>query len=193
MGTKFKGIKTAAEYRRGEITKDILRLVGAGVIMAGAIAAPNAVQLIDMFDPKSPRERNRIWKALKYLESKRHVELDNEGAHTFVRLTESGKRRLDEERIWEMTIQSPRRWDRKWRLVLFDIPARSETIRQSFRQKLEDFGLKLYQRSVFIYPHECYEQVTIVAKWYGVDMHVRYIVAEEINDARKFLKEFDLA
>lgn len=192
MGTRFKGIKTAAEYRRGELTKDILRLVGAGVIIAGAAIAPNAIQLIDIFDPKSPQERNRIWKALKYLESKNKLTFEEKGAHTYVYLTDTGRKQLHEDAIWEMSLDTPRQWDHKWRIVMFDLPSRNEAVRQSFRLKLEDFGLKMYQRSVFIYPHECYEHVLTVAKWYGVDEHVRYVVAEEINDARRFLKEFDL-
>lgn len=192
MGTKFKGIKTAAEYRRGELAKDMLRLVGAGVVAAGAVMAPNTVQLLGHFLPKSPQERNRIWKALKYLEEKQRITLEERGGNTYVHLTGKGRIQLDEESIWDLAIDAPRRWDRKWRMVMFDLPSRNESVRQSFRLKLEDFGLKMYQRSVFIYPHECYEHVITVAKWYGVDSHVRYIVAEEINDARKYLKEFDL-
>lgn len=192
MGTKFHGIKTAAAYRRGELAKELLRLIGAGVVVAGAIAMPNTGQLIEYLDPKSARERNRIWKTLKYLEQKQRIVFVESGAHTVVNLTDLGKRRLDEDRIWEMTIDTPRRWDRKWRMVLFDIPGKNETARQSFRTKLQDFGMRLYQRSVFIYPHDCYEHVMVVAKWYRIDRHVRYVVATEINDERRFLKEFDL-
>src|ERR1043166_9676937 len=69
--TKFKGIKTATEYRRGELAKDILRLVAAGVVVGTAmVAAPNTLQLLDYFDPKGRRERNRIWNAIHY--SERH-------------------------------------------------------------------------------------------------------------------------
>jgi len=193
MGTKFKGIKTAAEYRRGELAKDILRLVGAGVVIGGAmVAAPNTLQLIDYFNPKGAHARNRIWKAIKYLEKRNRIAFEERGNQTFVVLTKGGRIQLDEDAIWELSIGTPHQWDHKWRIVMFDLPRTHEKVRQPFRLKLEDFGFKLYQRSVFIYPHECYEEIHTVAKWYGVDEHIRYIVATEINDMRRYVDEFDL-
>ena len=192
MGTRFQGIKTAAEYRRGELAKDVLRLVGAGLAGSAVVVAPNAAQLIDYFVPNNPRERNRIWKAIKYLEQMNRVSLEDKGAHTYVTLTAQGRLQLNEDSIWELTIDEPRRWDHKWRLVMFDLPAQYEKKRQSFRLKLEDMGLRQYQRSVYIYPHDCREEVQTVAQWYGVERFVRYIVAMEINDIREFVRVFGL-
>ena len=193
MAVKFKGIKTAVEYRRGELTKDILRMVAAGVIVGGmAVVAPNTLQLIEYFNPRSQRERNKIWKAIKYLEAKDRLRLEPAQGAPRVSLTEDGRMQLDEDGIWDLAIDVPRRWDHKWRLVMFDLPSRHERVRQSFRLKLKDFGFKMYQRSVFIYPYECEREVNTVAEWYRVKECIRYVVATEINDMRKFVKEFDL-
>ncbi len=193
MATKFKGIKTAGQYQRGELTKDILRLIGAGIAAAGAtVVAPNTLQLIEYFDPRSASERNKIWKAIKYLEERQRIRLEEREGSLYAVLTTHGRLQLDEDAIWELQIDTPRRWDRKWRLVMFDLPSKHEKIRQSFRHKLEDLGLKLYQRSVLIYPYECYQEIHTIASWYGVDVHVRYIVATEINDARRYVHAFDL-
>ncbi|MBI2030364.1 CRISPR-associated endonuclease Cas2 [Candidatus Kaiserbacteria bacterium] len=193
MATKFKGIKTVAEYRRGELTKDILRLVAAGVVVGGmAVAAPNTVQLIDYLNPKGVRERKRIWGIIKYLEQKNRIRIEERGNVQYVHLTSIGELKLNEATVWDITIRQPHHWDRKWRIVMFDLPSKHEQARKSFRLKLEDLGFKLYQRSVFIYPHECQEEVLTIAKWYGIDEHIRYIVATEIHDTRKFVKEFDL-
>jgi len=193
MGTKFKGIKTAREYRRGELAKDILRLVGAGVVIGGsAIIAPNTLQLIEYFDPKNRGERNRIWKTIKYLEEKNRISFEEANGKTFVLLTTSGKQRLNEEAVWDLTIDRPRKWDHKWRMVMFDLPAHHNKVRDVFRLKLEDLGFHLYQRSVFIYPFECHAEVHTIAQWYGIDEYIRYIVATEVHDMRKFAEIFDL-
>src|SRR3989344_1753693 len=191
--TKFKGIKKAAEYRRGELTKDILRLVGAGVVTSVGLMAPNTLQLIDYFNPKGKAERQRIWRAIKYLESRNRVSIYTKEGKRYVRLTSQGELALTEQSIDQMTVAKPRRWDHKWRFVMFDVPVRhSSTSRHSFRAKLEDLGFKLYQRSVFIYPYECNEEVHTVAKWYGLDQYIRYVVATEVHDMRKFVQLFDL-
>jgi DNA-binding transcriptional regulator PaaX len=192
MKTKFKGIKTAAQYERGELAKDLLRLVGAGIVAGVGVAAPNTLQLLDYLDPKGRTQRNKIWNSIRYLERHGDVEIRTEpDGKDYVYLTRQGKVRLDGDGIWELQLSKPRQWDRKWRLVLFDFPARV-TRRHEFRAKLEDFGFQMYQRSVFIYPHECREEVFAVAKWLELDDYIRYIVATDIHDMRYFVRAFDL-
>jgi DNA-binding transcriptional regulator PaaX len=192
--TKFTGIKTAAEYQRGEMIKDILKLIGAGVVVTGAaVAAPNTLQLLDYLDPKGRTERNKIWNAIRYLEQKGDIEVrTDEKGDDYVYITGKGQMRLNADEIWELSITKPQCWDQKWRMVLFDFPA-SARRRHEFRAKLEDLGFEMYQRSVFIYPYECREEVFAVAKWLDLDDYIRYIVASEIHDMRRFAKLFDLA
>ena len=191
MATTFKGIKTAAEYRRGELVRDVLRLVGAGVVLGATVVAPNTAQLIDYFSPKGRRERNRLWNAIAHMERSGLVSVEERDGVEYIHLTRSGRIRFDEERIWELSLSTPRRWDHKWRIVMFDFPSHCKE-RHAFRSKLENFGFRPYQRSVFIYPHECAEEVRTVARWYGVEPHIRYIVATEIHDMRRFAEEFGL-
>jgi DNA-binding transcriptional regulator PaaX len=75
---------------------------------------------------------------------------------------------------------------------MFDFPSRFERVRRPFRNKLCDFGLMAYQKSIFIYPYECQEEILTLAEFYGVREFIRYIVAEEISDMREFVKKFDL-
>jgi CRISPR-associated endonuclease Cas2 len=193
MGTRFKGIKKLSEYQRGELTKDLLKLVAAGVIMGtAAIAAPNTLQLVEYFDPKSRIERKRIWDAIKYLEQKQRIQFEEVNGISYVHLTSGGRVAVNEDRIWDMQIEHPRRWDKKWRLVMFDFPTAKDKSRHAFRIKLEDLGFMMYQKSVFIYPHECNEEIHTVARWFGVDEYVRYIVATEIHDMRHFARQFNL-
>ena len=55
--------------------------------------------------------------------------------------------------------------DQKRRLVMFDFPARFERVRRPFRDKLTDFGLVSYQKSIFIYPYECQEEIRTLAEF----------------------------
>ena len=192
MKTKFKGIKTASEYKRGEIAVNVIRLIGAGIAMGAAVAAPNVVQIIDMFDPKGHAERNRIWKAIKYLEERERVRIEDADGERIVMLTGAGKILLNDLVIEELQIDTPRMWDRKWRIVMFDIPMYRSRIRIPFREKLQDLGFLMYQKSVFVYPFECRNEVIAVAEHYGVREHIRYLTVEEMSNMREFVKKFDL-
>ena len=192
MKSKFKGIKTATEYKRGEIALDILRLVGAGVIMGAAVAAPNVFQVLGMFDPKGPEQRNRIWKTIKYLESKERVQIEERNGERILILTKRGKMVLDDVVIADIEIQRPRIWDQKWRIVMFDIPMHRLRTRIPFREKLQDLGFAMYQKSVFVYPYECREEIAAVAEHYGVRDHVQYLTVEEMSNMREYVRKFDL-
>ena len=185
-----KDHKKLMQNGRGNLARNILSLIRAH---PGSAVAANTVQLIASFEPQTREERTKIWKTIKYLESKNRVRIIIEGKDRYAIITESGKRYLSARQIEELDIKKPARWDYKWRFVMFDLPVRcSSTARHSFRAKLEDMGFKLYQRSVFIYPYECHEEVHTIAKWYGLDAYIRYIVATEVHDMRKFIKAFDL-
>lgn len=191
---RFKGIKKAAEYERGELVRDVLKVIGAGLVAGSVVIAPNFAQVIDYFDPKGPRERRRIWRAIRYLEEKNSIFIEVEDGREVVRLTDGGKIALERRAIDDLQIKRPWRWDHRWRLVMFDIPQRqaSSGAREALRWKLRDLGFIQYQKSVFIYPFECQREILAIADIYGVRECVRYIVAEEISDMRRFAKEFDL-
>ncbi len=190
---KFRGIKKASEYRRGELARDVLKVAAAGLAVGSVIVAPNMPQIIDYFDPKGVAERRRIWRAIRYLEERNTIEIRKEDGHEMVFLTKKGKVQLDEDSIWDMEIRKPWHWDHKWRLIMFDLPARFERVRRPFREKLADFGLVSYQKSIFIYPYECQEEILTLAEFYGVREYICYIVADEISNMREIAKRFDLS
>lgn len=45
-------------------------------------------------------------------------------------------------------------WDRRWRLVIFDIPEEKKSIRNNLRQKLYELGFGRLQRSIYISPYD---------------------------------------
>ncbi len=71
------------------------------------------------------------------------------------------KKRLDKSLVLKKASKdSPQRvlalitkpWDKKWRLVTFDIPEKERDKRDKLRYQLEELGLKHFQRSVWISP-----------------------------------------
>ncbi len=191
MTVRFHNI-TVAEPRRGELGKHILRLIDAGVRVDSEVVPPNVSQLLAYFNPQGRDERNRIWKALKYLEDRGRIRFENRGNIQYLHLTTEGKVELREILLWEMSITRPRRWDGKWRLVMFDFPVSHEAVRRLFKAKLEDFGFKVYQKSVFVYPHECRDEVAALILWCDAATYVRFIVADTIDDAETYMRLFDL-
>jgi CRISPR-associated endonuclease Cas2 len=77
-------------------------------------------------------------------------------------------------------------------MVMFDFPKEMTTTRNSFRQKLEDIGFKVYQRSVYLYPFECTDEVKSICDFFNAQQYVRYLVAVDIDGAEVYISLFNL-
>lgn len=53
----------------------------------------------------------------------------------------------------KLELAKSKRWDGKWRILLFDIPEKVRGKRDFFRKELCDFGFYQLQKSVWVYPY----------------------------------------
>ncbi|OGN05952.1 MAG: hypothetical protein A2669_01120 [Candidatus Yanofskybacteria bacterium RIFCSPHIGHO2_01_FULL_48_25b] len=80
------------------------------------------------------------------------------------------------------------KWDKKWRIIMFDIPNDLHKQRVNFSRKLISLGCAMFEKSVFVYPFSCHEEITEVAKMMDVVKYVDMITAESIGPKEKDLK-----
>lgn len=113
-----------------------------------------------------------------------------DGAVTIV-LSDEGKRRALTYHVDEMEIPKPDRWDSQWRLVIFDIPEYRKKAREALRFHLERLGFYPLQKSAFVHPHECKNEIDFLIELYDVRPFVRQITASHIDNElhlRSFFK-----
>lgn len=70
----------------------------------------------------------------------------------YFRLTSSGKNKIT--RDFPLLKLHQRKWDRKWRIVIFDIEEVNRQTRERFRCKLKELGFGMLQESVFVSPYD---------------------------------------
>ena len=82
------------------------------------------------------------------------------------------------------------RWDGKWRIVIFDIPQKLHTKRVSFTRKLKQLGFYPIQKSVYVLPYFCEEEVGSFVGALKIAKYVSIIRADSLgsneNEIRKF-------
>lgn len=117
--------------------------------------------------PKSKRgPQNAFW----YLKKKGLIEIRREGHDLAVRLTGNGRKEAAKYQIDDIAIAKPKKWDGKWRVIIFDIPAvpaASNAIRDVFRKKLKEFGFYQLQKSIWLYPFECEKEIVFLREFLG--------------------------
>ena len=142
---------------------------------------------LDTLYPPSFRSfpRKRIQEAFWRLRHKELISYQEKKDGTIkIALTEAGKKKAFRYKFDAMEISEPRRWDRKWRIVAFDIPEGKKPARNALAEKLKQLGLKQFQKSLWIYPYPCKDEIDFVAEILEVGKYVHYIEATGVtNDA----------
>lgn len=84
-------------------------------------------------------------------------------------------------------------WDKKWRIVIFDIPNDFSQARHVFRSKLKLLGFQMLQKSVFVVPYPCKREVGDLCNRLKISAYVCLIVAESLGSFEDLMaKTFDL-
>lgn len=116
---------------------------------------------------------------------------NNDGSIKMI-LTEKGKKRIILYNFEQMTIPKSNIWDKKWRIITFDIPEKFKKARNALREKLKDLGFLKYQKSIFIHPYECKDEINFVIEFFDIRPFVRYITAENLDNELDFKRRFQL-
>ena len=176
--------------KRGETYQLILKILGVVGVASIAVLAPNALQAISMLQGGGKRRSlYYLTSVLGRMESKGFVAIRKEGEKNIVRITERGKQELDRYRFREKSLEK-KRWDRKWRMVIFDIKEYKRTIRSKIREELKNFGFVILQQSVWVYPYECEEVIRLLKVEHRVGKELVYIIAEKIENDAWLRKKF---
>lgn len=180
------------------MTRDtMLKIAQAGVVIVAAAASPHflARAATSYFRDKVEKAIRARAKRLRELQKRKLVDFKELGDGSVrIELTNPGKNLIRFYNVDEMKLKKPRRWDKQWRIVIYDIPVHQKKASDAFRQKLEHMGLFPLQRSVWISPYECLAEVEFLAAVFEIDIDrcLCYFHTPKIPKEREACKFFGL-
>ena len=119
---RFKRYKYYLKKPRTEIVKDILYwLLTAGAVYIAASSPYFIRNVLRQYRRWKKYSSKRLYDNFYQLRRRGLIDIRQEGAQIYISLTKEGKKRADYMQIDDLKIQKPKRWDGKWRLVIFDI------------------------------------------------------------------------
>lgn len=130
------------------------------------------------------------WIALKRLEEKGWIKIFKKAESEFVKLTKQGQLQA---LLVKAKMAVPKKWDRKWRLIIYDIPEDSKEQREMFRRLLKQNGFFGLQASVFVSPHPLNREAIRYLKETGLKKYIRIARIDELDDEKDLRKRFKLA
>lgn len=136
------------------------------------------------------KDKMRFSQMLYRLKKKQLVKVYKDNNETVIELTSRGYNKAREMAIGDIKIIQPKKWDGRWRIVVFDIPKEDNAARDILRNKLKQLGFLPLQKSVFVYPFECFQEIDFVRRVYSVEKYVQYIIADRIETDEDLVGRF---
>src|SRR3972149_5068683 len=174
------------------IPKVVLGILGGARLLTVALVAPNVIQLLDLRGKRRTFPKQQFRNAINRLEKRGYIRLAGERNAWHYELTKEGRLLLERRRIEDLKIQKPLAWDGKWRMVMFDIPENLRKARNALRDKLRHLGFHSLNLSVWVYPHECKDEINAVVAYYDVGKYVRYARTDYFDGMERVCARFGL-
>ncbi len=171
-------------------SKTLLILLGGLGFVFIAASMGNAVQLLK-YTPLLKKSKLKLFEVnqgVKRLLSRGLIEIKEDNTKKYLALTDKGKHFLLKYQLEGLVQDKSRKWDKKYRVVIFDISEQRKKTRDHLRRMLRSFGFVCLQNSVWVYPYKCQDIIDLVKQYLELKEDVVYMVVESIeNDG--WLKE----
>lgn len=179
---------------KSEIVKNII----VGLFLTGAVCiaatSPYFISnLIKGFKNLKKYRKQKVYDAFYKLRKDNCIRIKTRNGQIFISLTEKGKARAGWMQIDDLKIKKPQKWDKKWRLVAFDISQPKLIYREALRGKLKELGFYQFQKSIWICPYDCKDEVELLKSFFGFsDNEVRFVLAEKIGNDKELREIFKI-
>jgi len=178
--------------RKAKLMIQVLELLAMGTMLGFTKSKKERRKLFEESDRIwYSMDRKQLYQILERLKLRHAIQIIkcSDGIEA-VQLTNLGKALSLSHQFRNMQLMPKRKWDKKWRFVLFDVPESKKKTRDALRRKLKHLGFLEFQKSVFIYPYPCREEINLVINFFDIAELVYYIEAPIIPDVifRKHFK-----
>lgn len=135
--------------------QDILLLALAGGLDAFIEIKnePMATACKNLYGWVPPRyQKSNYFQTIYHSRRTGYIERITKGGRPYLRLTPKGSDKV--RRDFSLFSWQKQKWDRKWRIVVFDIAEANKKTRDNLRAKLRELGFGMLQESVWINPYD---------------------------------------
>lgn len=182
-------------------TKEIIFLLGLGTLLLGSILMPGLAvaggAIIRAKRNYDFKQSQKEWKKfnlkllkrnLKRLQEQKVIEIIGENGQEVIKLTQKGKTKFLKFRMEELSSKG-KLWDKKWRLVLYDISHLKKAQQENFRKSLRQMNFLLLQKSAYLTPYPFNDEIEYLREYFNLGQEVLILEVSKIeNDS--FYKDY---
>ena len=180
--------------KRVFLKEKILLLLLGGIALGLTHSPKQYFEILGkMFDDWKGVRKSNVKRSIKNLYRLGMLkEIKNKDGTISIILSEKGKKAAKIYSIDNLKIDKPKKWDGNWRMVIFDIPERIKKVREALRMHLRNLGFYELQKSVFIYPFPCAEEINQIIDFYDISEYVRILMVHSLDNEDELRNEFKI-
>lgn len=181
--------KSRIRVRKTRLQKVILESIATAGVLSAALVAPNVLKSFKQLGILPPiRHREYVSSAAAKLVKKGLLKFNG----TYYELTTSGRRILALWSLDNFKFRKQPRWDKKWRMIIFDIPEKKKRIRRQVSDLFSKSGLYRLQDSVWIFPYDCEDIIGLLKTEFGIGKDLLYVIVDEIENDKHLRNHFNI-
>jgi DNA-binding transcriptional regulator PaaX len=182
-----------SDRAEAKATKIVLGVLAVSAFLGVALIAGNAIQLFETFKGSKRFNKRQINKTIDYLKRKKMIEfISSKNGQQIIKITKRGESHIRSFAIDTVEIKKVNKWNREWQVVIFDFPVRFKKSRNAFRYKLKQLGFIQIQKSVWVHPYKCEDEILFIADFWGVLRYVEVFTVTKMLHEQKLKKHFKL-
>lgn len=188
-------MKNNTKIKIKQISKEILiYLFIAGAICIAASSPRFVSQLTKSIFKYKLYQKRKFLNSFSYLRRNGMIRVKKKDNRNIrVTLTDKGRKRAEKYWVRDLEIKRPEKWDKKWRVVIFDIPHEQRVARNIVRKKLKELNFCPLQKSVWVHPFECRGEIKALRNFLRLQpKEMQVILAENIENDSSLRKFFEL-
>ena len=175
-------------------TKELLKYLalGSGIIVLSMLNPLLPHKLLKTYIKNKKIQKRRFLEDLKRLQNRELIDfeiLDDDKIE--ITLKRRGKITALKYDIDDIKLDK-RKWDRKWRLVIFDFPKNVKRARDAFREKLKELSFYQLQKSVYIIPYSCENEIDFICEFFNIRKYLLLLTISNFEGEEKLKHHFGL-
>lgn len=181
--------------KKANLQKTILTTLFACGGLSIALFAPKMLRILKSLEPDFMKDKYHKYsfnRSISNLKNAGLITLEKNERGSFICLTPKGESKLRQLELIDFKIKKSKRWDGKWRLLMFDVKEERKGARNKIRYTLRQIGFMRLQDSVWVYPYDCEDLVMLLKADFKIGKDLLYVVADVIENDKKLRQMFGI-
>ncbi len=186
-------------HKRGKRQRNSLQYLILETInkSSGALGNRIADDLLKVFgrslsQSRKTNPRYDISRGVRRLIDTGYLQVKTKGGEEVFVLTSKGKNKLAQISQGEIQFKKPKKWDHKWRVIIYDIKEDRKFMRRRLSDALQHIGFVSVQKSVWAYPYPCEDLLAMIKGDFQAGKEVLYLVVDMLENDKWLKQHFQL-